>query len=246
MTSSEMRMASLCIAAVTFAAITCGSEPPTQPTNSNLVAFSIRPALTSLKVFETVTFSVVGRFQDGTERIVDASWSTSAPSIVSIDSRGVAFAQGQGTTTISASTNGRVVSSALAVVPDLSGSWTGQMRIVTESRVSGAGPFRPFPGTVAPIGFVLTQLHDAVSGTGEMYLSPGFVTGTVTSDGGTTLAGRFSNAEGFNAEITAWSSHFDTSGNSTGHFTVQQRFTNIFGPQVIVDECEIVSLSHLP
>jgi hypothetical protein len=99
-----------------------------------------------------------------------------------------------------------------------------------------------------------TQLQLAFRGTTilsclSFSLSRGAV-GPVTADWESVstirLRGTFRTDEGFEAELTEWKSEIAGGANNmTGRFTIAARFTNFWGPQVIVKQCEIVTLARV-
>ena len=106
-------------------------------------------------------------------------------------------------------------------------------------------------GLKAPLEFDLRQTHDVVTGTGVV-LAPlptgavGPVTADWTSISSVRLHGTFRTDEGFEAELTEWASDVDSAANNmSGRFTMTARFTNFWGPQVIVKQCEIVTLARV-
>src|SRR5690349_17551786 len=99
------------VLAVTFTA-GCGKFFP----NANdLVAISVTPANQSLQLTKTQQFQAIGTFGDGTSKDVSstASWSSSSSNVASINGTGLATALQTGTTTITASQNGKSGSTIL-------------------------------------------------------------------------------------------------------------------------------------
>jgi hypothetical protein len=90
-----------------------------------------------------------------------------------------------------------------------------------------------------------------VSGTGVVLAPlPTGAVGPVTADwvsiSTVRLHGTFKTDEGFEAELTDWASEVDGGAdNMTGRFTMTARFTNFWGPQVILKQCEIVTLARV-
>jgi len=98
-------------------------------------------------------------------------------------------------------------------------------------------------GAVFPIRASLIQEHDAYSGTTTLFENPtqsGAITGKVNDSNQLTLAGRLA-GDSITSEFVSWSSTFDSNG-MTGQFALDQRFGNAFGQQILIYQCEILSL----
>jgi hypothetical protein len=208
---------------------------------------TIKPEVTGLKLHDRETFRASRIRSDGVSASVSASWSTDRPDVLRIDAvSGEAIGEALGESTVTAALEGRTVSRRIQVVPDLSGEWSGQMR-TDQTRLSGPGPFRAVFNWVTLINFSLAQNHDKVSGTGTVFLTAGPVQASITSTGAVSLRGSFRTTEGWTAEITEWGTQLDASGSAqVGHLTIIERFTNAWGPQVIQDRSEIVTLTRQP
>ncbi len=101
--------------------------------NSGLDAIQVSPATQSLTVGQSSQFTATGTFGNAshpsTKDVTTAvTWSSSTPSVATIDSAGIATAVGGGTTTITATAagfRGPVTSSATLTVTASSGGQTG-------------------------------------------------------------------------------------------------------------------------
>ena len=243
------------IAAITFCLVNGCATNPAAPAAGRL---EIRPPTTSLAVGESEGFALFQVSAAGEGKQVDAAWSIDRPGIATVDAAGHTTAVDFGTATLTASAGGQSVLRSLRIVPDLTGIWVGELRVLEETRVSGTGPFRPppcmteplLPCPKAPLEFQLRQTHDVVTGTGVV-LAPlptgavGAVTAEWDSISTIRLAGTFRTDEGFETELTEWKSDIGADAASmTDRFTMTDHFTNFWGPQVIMKKCEIVSLAR--
>lgn len=114
-------LASLLLA-LTFTAA-CGKFFPSA---NDLVAISVTPSNASLQLTKTQQFQAIGSFGDGTSKDVSstASWSSSSSDVASINNTGLATAVQTGTTTITASQNGKSGSTILTVTTGGGGGLT--------------------------------------------------------------------------------------------------------------------------
>jgi len=96
------------------------------PNANDLVAISVTPANQSLQLTKTQQFQAIGTFGDGTSKDVSstASWSSSSSNVASINNTGLATALQTGTTTITASQNGKSGSTILTVTTGGGGGLT--------------------------------------------------------------------------------------------------------------------------
>src|SRR6266705_2185998 len=83
---------------------------------AHLLSIAVSPATPSIAVGTTQQFSAVGTFDDGsTQLLTSVTWSSSAASVASVSSSGLATAVGTGSTTITASSGGVTGSASLSV-----------------------------------------------------------------------------------------------------------------------------------
>ncbi len=218
---------------------------PTSPSARGAPVLVIEPALSAIKVGETAALRAVQRLPDGTQRAAQATWTSDAPTVIAVDANGVVNARTTGLASISASAEGLTVSLTLQSVPDASGSWSGRTVDIEDVRVSGAGPYRSATGVVRPMSISLQQEGASLSGNAVVDLIPGPIEGTIRSNGRITLKGTFENDEGYRAEITESLIDLDSAGQAiTGQFTITKRFVNFWGPQVIRNKRQVLSLTR--
>jgi uncharacterized protein YjdB len=85
-------------------------------TNATLVSITITPSSATVNSGGSVSFSATGKFSDGTtQNLINASWSSSNPSVAIISNFGLATSSGVGTSTISATLNGVTGTAVLTV-----------------------------------------------------------------------------------------------------------------------------------
>ena len=93
-----------------------GSAPVTV-SSAALVSIAVKPGNSFIPPGATIQYSANGSYNDGSTQDISQSvlWTSSAPSVASITSFGLATAQGQGKTTISAQLSGVTGSTSLLV-----------------------------------------------------------------------------------------------------------------------------------
>src|SRR4029077_12520998 len=96
------------------------------PNATDLVSISVTPTNPSLQLTKTQQFTAIGTFGDGTSKDVSSSatWSSSSSNVATINSTGLATALQTGTTTITASQNGKSGITTLTVTTGGGGGLT--------------------------------------------------------------------------------------------------------------------------
>lgn len=99
----------------------CGSTTITVP-SSQLTGITIAPANSAVVRGASLAFFATGSFSDGSTQDLTAfvTWSSSAPSLASINATGIATGIATGTASITASYGGSTASANLLVVPPIS------------------------------------------------------------------------------------------------------------------------------
>jgi len=225
--------------------------PSPAPASDTLV---IVPAITGLKVGETQTLNAV--IVPG-QRSVAPSWSTDAADVVTIQPDGVVHGARLGSSTIHAVYQALSASLALRVVPDYSGSWSGQYHVTGCVRAAGNGPDNckfdlAAGGSVLPFAFTLGQNGDAPTGTlqfmdntGQQVVETGPVSGTIDTLNALSLAGTTYTtdpSEPRQRTLSGWSTSLATDGGMVGRFTEIRDFQNAWGRQQIKLDCELVNV----
>lgn len=218
-------------AAILLAGGACDSMSPNQP-DQGLV---IHPDTASLRVSETAQFSAT---LDGTA--VTPTWSSSAPSLVSVTDSGMAIGVATGTAVITASTNNVSASRNIQVVSDYRGQYSGTLIITRCVRLSGGGPASScVVGALFSINALRIdqQSGTSVSGALNVFAEPtiGSVSGAITdNDHITSMTGtlRSNGEDSIGVVIQRWDTALVDGGRQlTGSFGVDMQFQNGFGPQ---------------
>jgi hypothetical protein len=201
---------------------------------------------------------------DYTAATAGVQWSIDPAGIASIDQQGRLTPMAIGNATVTAKYGDKTGINQIRVLPDYSGTWTGQFRI---TGCSGGSDFRECPRMIAgagagsgtgfsdtpfyPFSVALSQFRDQVTGTVREPRATGDlqnpVTGIVRVNGQLVLEATtpkeadslrvFNWASTVNANVTAMS----------GAFTKIEPYRNGFGtPYTIRTEHEFSGLSHAP
>lgn len=252
------------ILTVAAMALGCGSTPPTAPSPPTppapavLTGISIVPPLSEVTLGKAVTLQAIGRFSDGREQAMAATWRTDNPIVLEADGTGALTTHRLGAATITANVEQFSDARRIWVTPvpdapwqgDFSGTWDGQFRTVTCDRISGPGPSvcRSEVGGIFPIRLELAQQRNSISGSFGIYSNlkaRGTVTGWVDGAGNLVLDGMFFLEEGdVQGRVYNWGSHLDSTGRMIGAFSTNERFTNAFGPQVLELRAELIGLTR--
>jgi hypothetical protein len=183
----------------------------------------------------STSYTANAAFADGGTRAVAPVWASSNPGVGSVDNTGGFTGRTHGSTTLTATYEGRSVSKTVQVVNDYSGTWEGRY-VVTACTDSGdrtdhdggwclAGPGRV--GTVYPITMTLVQggknLNEITRTFGH---SRDTITGEVTADGRLVLAGTLPERDFDYAEVvigtvqfSSWDTSLDAAGGMAGRWS---------------------------
>ena len=99
-----------------------GPSQSTAPTITGLAIIGADAVLTSLSANYTVTATLT----DGTTRSVTPAWTSSNPGVASVDGGGRLEGRIHGSTTLTATYEGRSASRNVQVVNNYSGTWDGR------------------------------------------------------------------------------------------------------------------------
>ncbi len=105
--------------------------------NATLASLSLNPSVATLAVGQGLGFTAIGSYTDGTQADVTSlvNWTSSSPSVATVDSSGYAFGVAPGTTNISASLSNRSITAPLTVAtaaPTLQGLRVAPMPVLLE------------------------------------------------------------------------------------------------------------------
>jgi hypothetical protein len=123
---------------VSLATDSCRTSDPPPAGPSSVDRLTIAPAIDTLKVSDEVQLSAT---IEG--RPVPATWSSSAPEVLLVESGGRAVALRAGLATLSASSGDRRVSRVFRVVPDFAATWNGFMRMTCQRICQATGETDP-------------------------------------------------------------------------------------------------------
>ncbi len=211
----------------------CGDKNPATPsqpatTVTGLALTGDDAILTGLSTRYTVNAALA----DGSTRTIAPVWTSSNPGVGSVDNIGGFTGRTHGSTTLTATYEGRSVSKTVQVVNNYAGTWEGRY-VVKACTDSGdrtdhdggwclAGPGRV--GTVYPITMTLVQggknLNEITRTFGHLRDT---IAGEVTADGRLVLAGTLPERDFYYAEVvigtvqfSSWDTNLDTAGGMTG------------------------------
>ncbi len=231
----------ICVVALVALTTGCGDKNPTRPTGSGTGVTDF--AITGPDaVLSGLSASYVGTatLADRSTRTVTAAWTSSNPAVASVDGSGRLDARSHGSTTLTATYDGRSVSKPVRVVNNYGGTWVGTyvIRACTDTgdltnHDGGwclAGPGRV--GTVEGILLKLVQSGNNLSDvTGTIGSFRETVTGTVSPDGRLSLSGTLIVRDFYYDDITletvqlgSWDTILDGSDGMTGRWSEDLTF----------------------
>jgi Bacterial Ig-like domain (group 2) len=227
------RLLTVCFIVAAVAASACGnSDTATTPTTSTPTS-AITPATTVYQVGQTQTFTL-----SASTTPTNVNWSSSDPSVMTIDGSGNATALRVGTATITSTADNNLSATlAVQVVPTYQGNWTGTAQVIACTDVAGflsAGYCARNLAAVNTVTLTMTQTGSSVSGAmtkseGANLLN-GTIGGTIGAGGDITMTGALAGlANGTNLQLAVitWNSLAD-GANMTGTWS-----GNITSPQIL-------------
>jgi len=240
----------------------CDRKPPTGPSTTSLAIAGADAVLTGL----SAGYSATATASDGSTRTVTPTWTSGNPGVASVDGAGRLDGRAHGSTTLTATFEGRSVSKTVQVVNNYEGTWKGRYVIracddsgIFEDGIYG-GAYSDVPscqgldaiGTVHSISLALSQFgsnYGEIRATLAGYGAPGdTITGIVTADGRLNLAGRLKVLDHYGDpwgewHLGEWDTNLDTSGQLTGRWA--QNLT-IFGQQGnLYQQAELVTMTRM-
>ena len=182
------------------------ASAPVEIQSSALETISLSPSAFTSHAGTGVPFRATGTYQDGTTTDLTSlvSWQSSDPAVASIDKTGFALAATQGTTTITASSEGISGSANLNVVAAASpsgqfghfvysgglgfGTWTGASKLINGYSISGG------TGDLTPVALSPFAAGGSVEALAA-HPSGNFLYATILGSGATSVAGFSVDAE---------------------------------------------------
>ena len=256
------------VAASLFVA-SCGSGTPTAPSPPPPVVVSPLPPASAIvqinvigdrflltprpatQMIARISLGLAAGFIDDTDHV---SWVAEPTTVATIDRQGRVSAVSPGEAVVSASVGEKVGRTRIRVLPDYSGTWTGEYRIFT---CSGAADPRTCPRNMFdestglpifhPFSVVLTQSADRVTGTGFTSKIP--ITGLVRVSGVLVLEGPLEQSPVDPLRLTNWSSMVNLSATEmSGGFTLVAPYILSLGGQrgILRTESEFTRMTRVP
>jgi hypothetical protein len=232
----------------------CGGSDssPTAPTPAAPTVTGLTVSgLDAIRTGFFFTFTAQATMSDGSSQTVTPAWSSSNPEIATVASNGDVSALVNGTSTITATYQGRTGSKAVRAVSNFGGTWSGTYRITKCDQAaafagwcSGIGGV----GAVLPLALSLSQggtARDQISGTISLGSISGNVSGNVTGDGRLNIGGTFTNAISgtvFVVTIGGWDTRLSGASGMSGGWAQSIRANGFSGSAY--QENTLVSMNH--
>jgi hypothetical protein len=219
----------------------CGNGSPTSPTAAKALVINIPSALAVGSSTNVITrVSNNGRLQ-----AVAATLTADPPGIVAIDGLKIT-ALAPAIATVVARYDGLEAKQTVAVVPDMSARWSGELSRTTCVRESGpaSDPCR-FGLNNATFRLVLTGEGADLNGTMEIPANEvnGEITGSVNSAGQSRMSGALQSGE-VTITFAMWAGTVEGNEWKLEPLKWKRSFTNAFGPQVLVETWEVRQLTR--
>lgn len=258
---STVSEASACSSPVTPSNGTSSSTSTTTVPAVQIVGLRLAPDITSLKVGGKAAFSAYLLMSDDTRRQVEPAWAVDAPTVGTVDRTGVMTAIASGVVTIRATFDTYSEIRTLRIVPDFQGSWQGQYRIDTCTRISGNGtnPCRIVEGALFILRLDMQHSGaDDLSGeltffsSGEFPDVPGPavetgpINGRILTDSSITIEATTKGVQGEprSRTLSDWITSPQSTSILVGRYIGNRTFENAFGTQVVREDCSIVKLQR--
>jgi hypothetical protein len=243
----------LLIALIALAAACGGSDStPTAPTQPALTVTGLTVSgLDAIRTGFFATFTAQATMSDGSTQTVTPTWSSSNPDVASVASNGDVTALVNGSSTITATYQGRTGSKTVRAVSNFGGTWSGTYRI---SKCDQAAAFAGWcagiggVGAVLPLALSLSQAgtsRDQISGTIALGSITGNTSGNVTGDGRLNIGGTFTNAINgtvFVVTIGGWDTRLSGASGMSGGWAQSIRANGFSGSAY--QENTLVSMTH--
>lgn len=206
-----------------------GQSSPVAPTpgapgtsGPTLVALSISASAFTLLVGSSQSITANGRYSDGSNRSVAATWSSAAPDVIAVDN-GRLTALSAGLASVVATFEGQSAVAEFRGLPDFSGRWVLEWGIVGCNVPARWGDgFCNVSGTVDGILTLSRADGDQLTGTYDNGVGwSGSVVGQVSIDGTLAVTGRLVSertTQRWTADLHEWRARLSSSSGMTGTY----------------------------
>ena len=252
----------ICVLALVALTTRCGDKNPTRPSGSGTAVTGLAitgpdAVLTGLSTSYTLTATSA----DGTTRTVTPVWTSSNPAVASVGAAGLLGGRSHGSTTLTATYEGRSVTKPVQVVNNYGGTWVGKYvrRACTDTgdlTSHDGGWCLAGPGRVGAVEGILVKLVQSGNNLSEIAGTIGTyretMTGTVGPDGRLSLSGTLIVRDYYyddfivgTVQVGSWDTNLDGTGGMTGRFSEDLTFlTGRIG--TAHTENEFVAMTRLP
>ena len=206
------RLLTLLLLTAAFGVSACSNDDSSSSITTPTVTAAITPQTSVLQIAQTQTYTL-----SATTTPTTVTWTSSDPSVMTIDAGGTATAVKVGAATISAVGDAsQSATLTVQVVPVYSGNWSGTATVLACTDLSGftaAGYCARNLGSVQPVTLTLSQSGLAIGGSMTKAEGANFLTGSVTGVvgifGDITLTGTLAgvaNGSNYQLGIVSWNS----------------------------------------
>lgn len=217
------------------------SAAPTSPSGRTLLGIAVVTSKTDVNVGETIQLQATSLYSDGTKAPASVTWVAIPNAVASISATGALTGLKLGSAAVTAMTPDHSAVAVFRVIDenglparvDLSGVWSGDVRVKSCLRIAGPGSSPCRTGADFPFKLVLTQSNYALTSGITIGSGSGTLTGWRDYIGNLHLTGTLAISDSGTAEITRWETRASPPWSAmSGEFEVVERFTNYFGSQV--------------
>jgi hypothetical protein len=211
----------------------CGGKgSPAAPTPPPVTVTGVTISTTTdmMRVGVSETFAATATHSDGSVSN-QITWSTSDPTVATVDAAGKVSPQKNGQVDVIASHDSATARKTVRIVPNYQGTWQGRYMI---SNCTQTGDYVLIGfctlfsvGTTAPIQLVLAQTRDTVSGTLYLGSMNSTANGPIDSNGHLALSvGQIPGS--YAITISNWDTVATPDDRMTGHFSEDWRYTSSY------------------
>jgi len=238
----------------------CGGKNPVEPSQPGAsVSSLIITGADSVLSSTSSSYTVSATLSDGSTRTILPVWTSSDPGVATVNSMGSVDGRSHGSTTLTATYEGRSASKTVRVITNYSGTWEGRYVVRTcadtgDLRDHDGGSCLAGPGRVGAIlNITLTLAHSPTNASEIMATFPccrGAFTGSVTADGGLNLSGSvylpdfdYPEIALATIQVGQWESTLDGSGRMMGRWS--SLYTSLEGRKGTVrSDNELVTMTR--